>query len=468
MNRYLLLVSAFFLLNVGHGQEPYAEFQIESNKIHDLQAFEVHDSVFLTYTDKDVRRAFWIDGQGKANQVYLNHVAGARICGIQKQPDTTFIYYLKEEDRLLRLFSLKQPSHGGNVYSGGTPLNISGDLMAVQANDRELILVYYLKKSNRIEILSIKRGVKTGFIELQMPEDFARYASSSGLITEDGLTTISQGSAPTKIYREGNGLIFTIDEDRSTAGKSDTKVIHLDLSTGKYAVHAVPGTDNGRFTSFYHGGKLFRFTASTGKYEWSAYNIQTGATLYTKTVNQEKSLRDQRVLLRTAESQEVRFGHLRHIMDQFAAPVMIVEKIPGAEDLRFVTGTFQNSKGAVIVGGISPLAVLAGLVVANVINQLEGPPGIQQYFYLTGNVDKGFDFEPFENISAPSVRQIIDQYEISKTSGVGKNEEKWSWFLLHKGYLGLNDGGLGIYHEKRKHQNRLILLKYKRTASRLN
>jgi hypothetical protein len=66
--------------------------------------------------------------------------------------------------------------------------------------------------------------------------------------------------------------------------------------------------------------------------------------------------------------------------------------------------------------------------------------------------------EPFENNSAPSVRQVIDAYEISWKSGVPKNEEKWGWFLLYKGYLELKDGALGIYHEKRKIGRKLILL----------
>ncbi|MEX2233104.1 MAG: hypothetical protein WD824_13160 [Cyclobacteriaceae bacterium] len=113
---------------------------------------------------------------------------------------------------------------------------------------------------------------------------------------------------------------------------------------------------------------------------------------------------------------------------------------------------------------MTPLGILAGLIVANVINQLEAPPGVQQYFYMKGNPEQGFDFEPLENNPAPSVRQIIDDYEISRTSAIPKGEEKWSWFLQYKGYLELKDGGaLGIYHEKRKDEKKLILLKYKKT-----
>ncbi|MEX2233103.1 MAG: hypothetical protein WD824_13155 [Cyclobacteriaceae bacterium] len=312
MKRCLTVLLCFYLVNIAYGQGPYAEVKLKSNNIDEIQAFEVHDSVFLTYTDKDIRKAFWINGGGKTTQVYLNHVGEIRICGIQKQPDTTFLYYLKEEDKFLRLYALKQESHGGNIYSGGKPVTIFGDLMAIHADDGEFIMVSYIKQANRLEIISLHRGIKTGFVDSQMPEDFNRFASSSGLITNNGMTAISQGSALTKIYKEGRSMVLTIDENRVAVGKSVTKIIKIDVSTGNRVLYTIPGPDRDKFRSFYHDGKLFQFITDP-IYEWVVYDIETGVTLYTKKLKQEKSLRNQKVVVRT-ESPEVLSGSLNRMM----------------------------------------------------------------------------------------------------------------------------------------------------------
>lgn len=64
--------------------------------------------------------------------------------------------------------------------------------------------------------------------------------------------------------------------------------------------------------------------------------------------------------------------------------------------------------------------------------------------------------------------QKIDNYEISRTSGVPKDTEKWNWFLYYKGYMELNSGALGMYYEKRKNDKKLILLKYKKSETQSN
>lgn len=125
-----------------------------------------------------------------------------------------------------------------------------------------------------------------------------------------------------------------------------------------------------------------------------------------------------------------------------------------------MTGTFDNARGAALAGGLTPLAIVGGIIVTNVINQLEPPPGIQHYFHLRGNLENGFNPEDLDDIANPSVRQTIDGYELSRTSAIPNGQEKWTWYLQDKRYLQLKNGALGIYHEKRKEGRRLLLLKY--------
>ena len=220
MKKSLPVLAGLCFFQLAFGQSPYAEINLASNVIRDIQAFEVHDSVFLTYTEKDVRRAFWIDAGGKTNQVYLGYADDIHLCGIQKYADTTFFYYLKEEDKVLLLSSLKQSSRGGNIYSGAKRFNLSGDVLGIHVDDDELIVVSYDKKTNRMEIISLNRGSKIRAISRDMPEDFSKHAVSSGFIREGGMATIDQGSAPTKIYRDGQSIILTIDERRFPEEKS--------------------------------------------------------------------------------------------------------------------------------------------------------------------------------------------------------------------------------------------------------
>jgi len=460
-----LCIASVFDLNA---QTPYTEFDLESNNIDDIQAFAVGDSVFLTYFDRNVRKTFWIDGAGKKSQLFMNHVPDIRFCGIQKTADSIFYYYLKEgEDKLLRLNALKQASGGGGVYSGGKAVTLYGDVMGVNTDETGLIIGCYIKKSNRLEIISLKRGVRTGFVDLQMPDDFHRFAKSSGFMQKAGLNTIAQGAARTKLYLEGSSVLITVDEDVIGIGNGATKIIRVDLETGKHVIHNIPDPNHYRFSSFYHDGKLYQFASSEKVYEWYVYDIETGKTLYQKKLTQDESLRDKMTFHRNAEFPDVWYGSLYGLIALHQDLSLTVEMIPNSADVRIVAGTFSNSKGVATAGGMSPVGILVGLVVANVVNQLEPPPGIQNYFYLRGNAEKGFELEPAQDNPSPSVRQVIDQYEISQTSAVPKGKEKWSWYLQDKGYLALEDGALGIYREKRKNEKKLILLKYGSESSGL-
>jgi hypothetical protein len=454
-----LCIASVFGLNA---QTPYAEFDLESNNIDDIQAFAVGDSVFLTYFDRNVRKTFWIDEMGKKSQVFMNHVTDIRFCGIQKTADSIFYYYLKEgEDKLLRLYALKQASSGGGgVYSGGKAVTLYGDVMGINTDETGLIISSYIKKSNRLELISLKRGARTGFVDLQMPEDFQRFAKSSGFIQAVGLNTVAQGAARTKMYLEGSSVVITVDEDVFGNANGATKIIRIDLETGRHVIRSIPDPNHYRFSSFYNQGKLYQFASSEKVYEWYVYDIETGKTLYQKKLTQDESLRDKMTFHRNAEFPDVWYGSLYALIALHQDLSLTVEMIPNSADVRIVAGTFSNNKGVATAGGMSPLGILVGLVVANVVNQLEPPPGIQNYFYLRGNAEKGFELEPAQGNQTPSVRQIIDQYEISRTSAVPKGQEKWSWYLQDKGYLALDHGAVGIYREKRKSEKKLILLKY--------
>ena len=461
MKKYLTIsfLLCFCFVHASYSQQLYAELNLESGKIEDIQAFEAQDSIFLTYLDKDIMKAFWIDRRGTKSQVYLTHVGDVRLCGIEKESDTIFYYYLKEEKKRLELHALRQVSTGGNIYSGGRPVYLDGDVMALQVDDNELIVVSYQKEINKIAVNSINRARKRLLAEVPAPEEFNKYASSSGLIT-GGLATIPQGSMPTKIYKDGGLMVLTIDEERFPARKSATKVLRLNLDSGQYNLYSVPGPEDDQFSSFYHDDKLFRLSTSVKSFEWLIYDIPTVKPLYKKAFIRDRSMREQNVVVRTADSHEVGHGNLYHTMGQYSEPSIVVEPVANTSELRITSGTFQNSKGVVLAGGMSPAAILAGLLIHNFVNQLQPPPGIQHYFHLKGNLEKGFELEGVQNGSPRSTRQLIDDYEISRTSGVPKGAEKWSWFLLYKGYLQIKNGALGIYVEKRKDQKKLILLKY--------
>ena len=461
MKSFLLAIGFVCFVGKTHGQQLYAELEVEANKINDLQAFAAGDSLFLTYSDRNTRKSFWIDASGRTHPVFFPNIEGLRFLAVERHHDTTYFYYFKKEDSFLKLYSLKQTSGSGGIYTGGGHVNFfEGRLMGICQEADSIIALSYLKKSNRIEIISVRRGVKTAMVDLQMPDDFSKYAASTGFISNREMLPIPQATAPTKIYKEGSSIILAIDEDRFEIGKSKTRVIKVNLVTGERSEHVLPGPDYDKFTSFYHQDYLFRLTTSNDKFQWFVFDLQSGETLYTKILRQEKPLRGQKVFFRTNESMEVRHIPMYGMIAQNTDAAIMIETTDSPTDLRIVTGTYDNSKGVAGAAAMTPLGYLAGLIVFNVINQLEGPPGLTTYFYLKGNAQDGFEFEPVENNPSPSLRQVIDDYEISRTSGVPRNEEKWSWFLTYKGYLEFNGGALGIYQENRKKDKKLILMKF--------
>src|SRR5687768_2940643 len=108
MRSFLLVLCFVAFISKASGQQVYAEFDVESNRVDDIQAIPVGDSLFLTYTDKNIRKSFWVDATGQTAPVYFPHVEHLRFLAIERHDDTTYFYYLKKEDNFLKLYTLKQ------------------------------------------------------------------------------------------------------------------------------------------------------------------------------------------------------------------------------------------------------------------------------------------------------------------------------------------------------------------------
>jgi hypothetical protein len=439
-------------------QDPFAELQINAGKVDDVQAFAVGDSVFLTYMEKGQKKGYWIDATGAADYYLLNQVSVDPFSGIEKHQDTTFFYVFSEHNKQLMLRVLKQASAGGPISTTRKSFDIRGELVATNCDKKQLLIVVYVKNPGRLEIMQFTRGAQAKTIELPVPATLRRNSGSAAFITQNSLTTIQQGCAPLKIFPQGNTLTLTFDDDRFVTGESKTFIMKLDLDTGTNTRDSIQGPDYHKFTSVCVKDTLYRLTKANDYLELNVYDVKSGKVLYTSRIENEKSLRERKVFQRNGENAEVGYNSLYELISRDGLPSIIAEKT-GA-DTRLVAGTFYSSKTASMPVGFTPLALLVAAAASALDLALQERPGLSWYFAFDGSVRNGFSIKNVEDLQ-PSLRQIIDRYEIARTSGVAANEQQWNWFLHYKGYLKIQQGALGIYHEKMRKTNKLILLKYR-------
>jgi hypothetical protein len=462
-----LIVLAVALFSNLLAQTPFAEFNLESNNIDDVQAFEVGDSVFLTFTESkasvSTKKGFWIIDQQVQNEMALNHIAGLPFCGIIRNDGKVFYYYLYG-DRSLKVKWFTQSITNSTISPGKADFNVPGKLVSVNTIGNKIVVISYLEAAQEFTVQDLKgESVKNRTIKISF--DISKYLkTSSGLITGSDLTTFGQGSAKLKIYTEGDDLVITVD-DPFVKNNSKTTVIKLNFATGKETMFTIAGPDDDQFASFYDNEKLYRLIMSPVLWRLDVHDIHTGNTLHSKSIKREKSLEHNVTVQRIERTNQIFYSDLNNLIQRSrdADPAIIVQRTDG-DDVRVFIGTFFNDKDPGSFSGIgsNPLLGIVAFIITRSIGQLREPPGVSDYISLIGSPAKGFEFESIRNnnsTTAPSIRRVIDTYELKKETDV-KSSERWSLFLQFKGYAELKNGALGVYQEKRNRDKKLVLLKY--------
>src|SRR5688572_6417473 len=98
MKKTLLSIVALFGLAIAvPGQQAFAEFDLESNNIDDIQVFELGDSLFVTYTEGGTRqkKGFWFNESGQRKEFKaIASLLGEPLLGITANGQKTNYYVL--------------------------------------------------------------------------------------------------------------------------------------------------------------------------------------------------------------------------------------------------------------------------------------------------------------------------------------------------------------------------------------
>jgi hypothetical protein len=461
MSKILPYLFAACLIHTAKAQRLFCEFDLESNELHYLQAFQVNDSVFFSFTQSGFKSNYWIGENGKKSEVLLNIPSDAPIVGLVQQDGKTYYYYLNNPNDNLILQVMEQ-TVGQTVIPPAHPIfPIPGELLGVHAEKTSVTIVSYHMKDNRVRILMVG-GLTVLYDKLfDMPFNLVPHIShNSGFMMQNDVAAFEKGDQTFKLYREGNSVVISIDDDQLGKDNSKTSILKLDMATGKKEVHEIKRDDYDKFISFYHQGKVYQLVTSQKLYQCDIYDLKSGKIIFNKKIAKPKSLHQQKIFARRGKKQEVDYSDLYQMMDHEAEASIVVESAADTTQERLVLGTVEYfasgaSTAVLFLGAFSSL--IPAMIRLGVQTQsfYYSKYTTKRYLILKGNKEMGYDFEALENNPNPSIRQAIDEYEISRTTGRAKGLPNWN--LKYKAYFQLNDGVLGIYQESGK---KLTVLKY--------
>lgn len=445
------------LFTSSFGQTVITEFDLQGGHVGGIQAFPVSDSIFLSFSHRQQKKTYWVNNKGKQREINMKVAPNALIVGIKVQGDRTlYYYYLNDINGQLVLQAMHQTDGSSELAFGGPIFPIPGELLGIYVDKAVLTVASYLKKENRVRILTIDglRIVHEAFFD--MPFDISRHIkANSGFIVGSDMISFHQAEKKFKLYREGNNVVATIDQSLPGLENRKTTIIRMNVVEGSQQVYTLQRKDYDKFVSFYFEGKVYQMSHSPKKYiRCDAFDIKSGKMLFTKTFGKDKSMQKEKVIVHRGKSVEVGYSTLYEMVNVSEEPVpsMIVQRMADSTQVRLILAAVHYySEEAYFIP--LPLPFLdPALLIVFFISPINSNV---RYITLTGNTEAGFRMDPLENNQSPSIRQRIDEYEISQTSGRAKGVTGWD--LLFKGYAEMEDGVLGIYSLKGK---KIMLVKY--------
>ena len=450
ISKCLLFVFAICWQNL-NGQTVLAEFELATNNIDYIQTFELKDSIFLSFAERDVKRSYWITSEGNKAEISLQIPSRFPIGGIVQEGDKMYYYYFDAPNDNLILKVLEQSTESGKIGYATPIFPIPGELLDIHVDGLSVTVVSYMRKENRLRILTLDGLRIRHDHRYEMPFDLHPHMKkNAGFMLEKSLVNINQGSKTLKLYHEGDQVVLTIDDDQPGKENSKTTIMKLDAGTGAKEVYELKRNDYDKFVSFYYKDKVYQLVNTPRKsFECNIYELRSGKIIYSKKFEKDRTQKQYEVIVRRGKSKEVDFNDLYEMINmEDTTPSILVRGTKDSTRTRLVLGVVYRYDD----GRFVPIPSALGLLISSAINDIFTN---DLYFTLTGSPEIGFDFERLKDISTRPLFRVIDEFEISHTSKAPKGVKPLHWSF--KGYVELTDGALGIYQEAGK---RLTLLKY--------
>jgi hypothetical protein len=380
----------------------------------------------------------------------------ASIIGVTADADHTLhYYYLNEINEQMVIEVMKQPAGAAEPKFAAGIFPLTGVLLGIDSHEGVITLVSYLKKQHQVRILTIKGTEQEHETFFKVPFDGIQWTKdNAGFIVSDETASVQQGSKKLKLYNEGASVIISLDEDQPGLENKKTTLIKMNVATGDQQIYQFQRHDYDRFISCYYRDKLYQFSHSTRKrLRFDAFDVTTGKLLFTKVFERDKSMQEQKVIVHRGKSVEVGYTTLYEMVNMAEdIPSVAVQSTGDSGDVRVFLGSVDNYIEPAIMIPFIFTALEETIILTLYIIPLHSNV---RYFTLAGNTEGGFQVEAPDNDQSASLRQFIDRYEISKTSGRAPGEPGWD--LHFKGYVQLEDGVIGLYRMKGKN---LTLVKY--------
>ena len=444
------LIIALLVTSRAYSQTVLCEVEVASNRIDYIQAFRSGDRTFLSFAEKTVKRNYWISENGTLTALQIDIPHDAVFAGIVRDAGMTYYLYFLQVGENLILSAMEQVD-GQSTIMRSTPIfPISGEVLGVHTNQSKSTVVSYTRKPNRVRILSLKGLAIEHDRYFDIPFNFhAHRKSIAGFMTEQETATVEKGGKNLKLYAEPSKVVMSIDDDQPGNKNSKTTVIKFHVDTGEHEVFEFRRNDYHKFASFYHQDRLHQLVASDKMFEYYVYDLKSQKVLFQTDIKKEKGLRDHKVIINRGKSVEVGYSNLYEMITiTDTAPSILVQPTADPAKLRIVIGSIydynESGDGAFIFLPIPILALAATATSLAVSNTHFNT----RYITTIGNIESTFKIEDLEENTTPPMRQVIDEYEISRTSGTPKGVKPWN--LLYKHYLESDENIFGIYHDKSK------------------
>lgn len=404
VNRLILFfaVSLWVPLSL-RSQTTVSSIHISKERIGKAQAFQLSDTVFMSYFKGSKHGGVYFYPGGQTELVDLN--GAGSLSGVQRVANKSFYYFLEKKGKgivALKALFLDMNNKTSKVLE--KEILISSEIVGV-VNDDILSIVTWNKSERLIEVYRINQFncKKSGY---QLPDNNSDLDASDLQLVSPRAGWLFQGISWAKIYVERDRVSLNIDRIYNT------DIIVFNGSEEKPKVVAIPSKSTG-FRSFLSDSLLFRFNMFVNGFYVKVFHANKGTELLTKTLNKEDFKKTDTIYFHSGKD-HVRTH--RYAIDKIitsysfgAEPVVVANKISSGE-YGITIGCFFNKKGMGFAASSNPVGFFATLAATTAYRQLSESPAESSYFYT--EFSKG-DINFRSNPSL--IYKRVDDFDIHKS-----------------------------------------------------
>jgi hypothetical protein len=444
MRHWLTSILVVAFLSKVTAQQIVNEFTVDKKYVLEgIELFAINDSIVFNVSlhnkgvgQQEIETLLALRNQKPIIEPNIRLINKKPICGILSlSAGIKRFYFIDTEKEKFRINALEVDFANRRTIGVEGEVALNGRFLKMEVKNDQVTVYAYDNNTLQETILNgftIARQINY-IIPFEIFKDKQRDIS---LIMDHDLIGSVQAKARVKVFISSEFITVTFDSYRGDLkSKSETRFVRFDRKSAAVSELVIKEPSGGNFSSAVIDTLLYRVTNMRKYFELQIFNTKTGNKIYSYGIDLADSLKKHLVYFREGRAKKIsKTEWLKHMMGVSAAcdPFIVVSKSKDSMTHVVTWGTYFDNNGFSAPGGATPLSFILPIVIGTTIRQLSEGPGISRYFYMAGNLSKGFAYS--EN---STLRSKIDSFEMTHPDQ--RNE----------GYFQAGDGVIAAYYNSK-------------------